>query len=69
MYKIELPKDMLKDLYLLREYAAQGSIIGQVRKSVAAYIREFSKKTGCSSPQELQEIVEKHERSKKEPVK
>jgi hypothetical protein len=66
MYKLELSKNTMKDLYLLREYAAQGSIIGQVRRSINQYIEKEIQKMGCSL-EELQEIVERHERIKRKP--
>lgn len=67
MYKIELEKDQLRDLFLLREYAGCGPIVLQVKKSVTDFIQKEIQKMGGCTPVELKEIIEKHEQQKKSP--
>lgn len=64
MYNLNLPQRMLRDLWILREYAESGTIIGQVRKAVNDHIKNEIGKIGCESA-ELQEVVDRHEKQKK----
>ena len=46
MYTFRLPTEMISNLYRLREYCKKGSILGQVRKAVEAYVREEERQIG-----------------------
>ena len=48
MYHIKLPKDMMADLWRLREYYGKGTIIDQVREAVYRYLHEEKEKLGYS---------------------
>ena len=63
-YKFELPKAMLKDLWILREYCAKGPIIQQVRKAVSLYIQKQERKIGCPL-KDIVEVMERHEKEKR----
>jgi len=60
-YKFELPKNMLKDLWRLREYAAQGPIISQVRNAVGNYLKDKEREIGTTI-QDASEVIEQHRR-------
>jgi len=60
-YNIPLPRNQMRDLYLLREFAAQGSIIGQVRRAISSYLKSQEKRIGCSIA-DLAEATERYER-------
>ena len=65
-YKIKLPEGMMKDLWRLREYAAEPSIIEQIRKAVGEYLKK--KKTEIGIPiKEMTETIDRYERQKKNP--
>ena len=53
---------MLKDLWRLREYCAEGPIIQQVRKAVSDYLKSQEERIGCP----LKDVVEAMERHEKE---
>ena len=58
-YKFELPSETVKDLWRLREFCAEGSLIKQVREAVNKYIRDKEIKIGCPIS-DIQEAREKH---------
>ena len=59
-YKMELPEKMLKDLYNLRMYCGERSIIDQVRSAVRTHIKEQERKIG-TTVEDLTEAIERHE--------
>jgi len=58
-YKIELPPEMLKRLFLLREYCGEGPIIGQVRESVALFLKRKETELGTTI-EDAAETIEKY---------
>lgn len=62
MYKFSLPPKMMKDLWRLKTYCAEGPIIQQVRKAVSNWIKSREERFGCS----LKDVVEAMERHEKE---
>ena len=61
-YKLELPKETLHSLYLLRKYCARGPIVQQVREAVSDYIKSQEEKFGIP----VEDIAETRERYKRE---
>lgn len=61
-YKIELPREMFKALWRLREFCGEGPIIRQVREGVAEYLQRKEKEIGCP----IKDISEARERHKYE---
>ncbi|MDD5626005.1 MAG: hypothetical protein PHG83_02480 [Patescibacteria group bacterium] len=61
-YNFPIPKDMLGDLYLLREYFAGGSIASQIRSAVKDYIETQERKIGSSgsSISDVAEAIKLH---------
>ena len=63
MYRIQLPKEMMKSLWQLREYCARPSIIEQARQAIKAYIKREEKKMG-DSVESITEAICEHEAQK-----
>lgn len=63
MYLIKLTEKMLEQLWILREYAAEGTIVSQVRQAVNRHIQSQKKKYGVSI-KELREILDEHQKEK-----
>jgi len=61
MYKFELPKEMTKQLWILREFCGEKSIVGQIRFAVQRWISEKEAEAGCALS-DIQEARERHER-------
>lgn len=59
-YKFELPPETIKDLWRLREFCGETSIIGQIRVAVQRWIRDKETEIGCSIS-DVQEARERHE--------
>ena len=57
---MQLPEKMLRDLYNLRMYCGESSIIDQVRSAVRAHILKQEKKIG-TTVEDLTEAIERHE--------
>lgn len=65
-YKISLPGGQMKDLWRLREYVAQPSIIQQIRNAVSLYLKK--KETEIGIPiKEMAETIDRYEEQKKNP--
>jgi len=60
MYKLTIPSDDIKKLYLLREYCAGGSIAHQVRQAVSDFILKREKTIGASV-EDATEGIARHE--------
>ena len=60
-YKLELPKETLHRLYLLRKYCARGPIIQQVREALLDYIKSQEEKFGIPV-EDIAETIERYER-------
>jgi len=58
-YLLKIPKEQMKNLFLLREYGGCGTIASQVREAIRMWIEEQSKKNGCSI-EEIAETIERH---------
>jgi len=48
MYKLTIPQEDLKKLYLMREYLGLGTIAGQVKLAIQNFIKNEEKKIGTS---------------------
>ncbi len=59
MYKFQLPSETVKNLYILREYCGEASIVGQVRTAVQKYLQDKERQIGCPIS-DVQEAREKH---------
>jgi len=60
MYKILLPRKMMKDLWLLREYYGEPAIIVQIRSAISNYLEQ--KETEIGAPiEDVAETIEKHD--------
>ena len=55
---------MLKNLWRLREYCAEGPIAQQVRTAVSDYLKKQEKKIGCPL-KDVVEVIERHEKEKR----
>jgi len=58
-YKIELSRETLKRLWMLREYCAEGPIIQQVRKAVGQYLKQKETEIGTSI-EDVAEAIDRH---------
>ncbi len=58
-YKMELPAESLKQLWMLKEYCAEGPIIAQVRIAVQNYLKEKEEKIGAPI-ENVAEVIAKH---------
>lgn len=56
---MELPPEMLKDLWRLREYCGEPSIIEQVRRAVSEYLQKKEVKIGTSI-EDVSEAIAQH---------
>ena len=65
MYKFELPREMTKQLLIIREFCGEKSIVGQVRAAVQKWITDKEAEIGCSLS-DVREARERHEREKEE---
>ena len=64
MYQLKIPKEQMTSLWRLREYAACGPIVKQVREAISDYLKNQEEKIGCSI-KEIEEVMERHERESK----
>ena len=46
MYQIQLPDEMMSDLWKLREYYGRGTIVSQIKEAVYRYLNEEEEKLG-----------------------
>lgn len=63
-YKIEIPKKMLRELFLLREYCGGPSIVQGIREAVAEYLQKKEREIG-DSIESVAETIEQHHKEKK----
>lgn len=61
MYKFELSQEAVKNLWRLREFYGEKSIISQVRSAVQKWIQDKEAEIGCPLS-DVQEARERHER-------
>jgi len=64
-YLLKIPKEQMRNLFLLREYAGCGTIASQVREAIRLWIEQQSRKNGCSI-EEIAETLEKHRKQSQE---
>lgn len=64
MYQLKITKEQMTSLWRLREYAARGPIVKQVREVISDYLQSQEKEIGCSI-KEVEEVMERHERESK----
>ena len=62
-YKILLPQKMMKDLWLLREYCGEPSIIEQVRVALSNYLEQKERQLG-TSVEDVAATIERHDQKK-----
>lgn len=65
MYKFELPSEIVKNLWQIREFCGGGSLVGQVREAVKKHILDKEKEIGCPIS-DVQEAREEHQREEAE---
>lgn len=64
MYNLRLPENMVKDLYVLREYLSKGPIAKQVKSCVQKYLNSVEQKElGCKI-QDAKETIDRHDEQK-----
>lgn len=64
MYQLKIPKEQMTSLWRLREYAACGPIVKQVRQAISDYLKSQEERIGCPI-KEVEEVMEKHKRESK----
>ena len=62
-YKILLPQKMMKNLWLLREYCGEPSIIEQVRVALSEYLTKKEQEIGTTI-EDVSEQIEKYDQKK-----
>ena len=65
-YKIQLPPETLRRLWMLREYCGEKSIIEQVRKSVEQYLKRKEAEIGTSI-EDVAEAIQEHGEEESQP--
>jgi len=61
-YLLKIPREQMRNLWLLREYGGAGTIADQARRGIRMWIEEQERKNGCS----IEEIAEATSRYRKE---
>ena len=55
----------MTSLWRLREYAACGPIVKQVRQAISDYLKSQEEEIGCPI-EEIEEVMKRHERESKD---
>ena len=63
-YKIFLPSKMMKDLWKLREFCGEPSIIQQIRQAVGEYLEKKEAEIGTSI-EDITEAIQRHGREER----
>ena len=64
MYRFELPRKTVRELWQVREFCGGGSIISQIRDAVNQYLRRLEKEKIGTSIEDAANTIAKFERER-----